>query len=514
MPTLKMMKDEDNEAHTEGSKGLSGALTLQFPPDSLIWAEARKLVADTKVRVEDLATCCLQDPILVIELLKQANALYFSGGRPPITSTTTAIIRLGSQVVRELLEGLLDRPQFENEEVLHWVNVHRSRMKRTAIISRILAEALAKQLSDDCQAAGLLVGMGELLAIGFFQEKYVELAEELSRSGINYRLAQESKFDVERMGLLYLRRHGIPEALLFALDRDAMNRAPERAIMKPLVSSAAEMVDAFDNNKWERLAPGKTLSSKSNIRLLQMTDNQYLKVYERTSEYLYQVRMLEEKKKSDALREQMMSTLESQNIPSLEDEIFSLLADTTIVTTEADFPAAPSPSNKPSLVVPPQMSGNRGNKIVGAIFDSINSVQSSEELLSSLLSMLLQDGLFEKSALIVVSPDKRKAKVVAARGPVVEKGLSLDITDPLSPLAQCFTKVQSFGSKQSVHSPFGSKSFAVSPIEASHDSPVALYADCGNNGSVSFEARRVFRAVVDLLNQKLPDLPGGIPEEG
>ncbi len=508
------MKDEESEVQTEGVKGLSGALTLHFPPDSLIWAEARKLVADTKVRVEDLATCCLQDPILVIELLKQANALYFSGGRPPITSTTTAIVRLGSQVVRELLESLLDRPQFDNEEVQHWVNLHRSRMKRTAIVSRILSEALAKQLSDDCQAAGLLVGMGELLAVGFFQEKYVELAEELSRSGINYRLAQESKFDVERMGLLYLRRNGIPEALLFALDREAMNRAPERAIMKPLVNSAAEMVDAFDNNKWERLAPGKTLSSKSHLRLLQMTDGQYLKVYERASEYLYQVRMIEEKKKADLLREQSMGSIEAQSIPSLEDEIFGLLSDTTVVTTEVEFPPAPPPSSKPSMVIPPQMPGNRGNKIVGALFDSLSSVQSSEELLSSLLSILLQDGLFEKSALIVVSPDKRTAKVVAARGPVVEKGLSLDITDPLSPLAQCFTKVQSFGSKKSAHSPFGSKSFAVSPIEAAHDSPVALYADCGNNGSVSFEARRVFRAVVELLNQKLPDLPGGIPEEG
>lgn len=511
MSTIEVMKDEDTEVQAEGVKGLSGALTLQFPPDNLIWAEARKLVTDSKVRVEDLATCCLQDPILVIELLKQANALYFSGGRPPITSTTTAIVRLGSQIVRELLESLLDRPKFDNEEVQHWVNLHRSRMKRTAIVARILAEALAKQLSDDCQAAGLLVGMGELLAVGFFQEKYVELAEELSRSGINYRLAQESKFDVERMGLLYLRRHGIPEALLFALDREAMNRAPERAIMKPLVNSAAEMVDAFDNNKWERLAPGKTLSSKSHLRLLQMTDGQYLKVYERASEYLYQVRMLEEKKKAELLREQSVSSIE--NIPSLEDEIFGLLSETAVISTEAEFPPVPPPSSKPTFVVPPQMPGNRGNKIVGALFDSLNSVQSSEELLSSLLSMLLQDGLFEKSALIVISPDKRTAKVVAARGPIVEKGLSIDITDPLSPLAQCFTKVQSFGNKKSAHSPFGSKSFAVSPIDVAHESPVALYADCGNNGSVSFEARRVFRTVVDLLNKKLPELPGGIPEE-
>jgi hypothetical protein len=115
--------------------------------------------------------------------------------------------------------------------------------------------------------------------------------------------------------------------------------------------------------------------------------------------------------------------------------------------------------------------------------------------------------------LIVVSKDKSQAIVVAARGPNIGNGQKLSITDPLNPLAQCFTKVQSFGNRESEYSPFGSKSFSLAPINADHDTPVARYADCGNDRAISFEARRVFRTVVEILNERLPQIPGGIPVE-
>lgn len=533
------------ENQGEAPKGPTGALSLLLPVDRLIWEEARRLIGDKKVRVEDLATCCLQDPVIVIELLKKANAMFFSGGRPPITSTTTAIVRLGSEVVHELLEGLKDRKQYASEDVNHWVMIHRSRGKRTSIVARLLAEALVKPLSDDCQAAGLLSTIGEMLAVGFFQDKYVALAEELSRSGIIYRLSQDHKFDVERMGLLYLRRNGIPEALLFALDREAMLRSQERAIMKPLVMSAAELVEAFDSNKWERFAPGKTLPAKSSIRLLQMNDNQYLKVYERAGEYLYSVRMAEEKKRAELVREQSLKLAQTaqstpaptlQNAPvtqapveqgnSLQDDIQNLLSgflnETQIITTEVPLDTStinltrstPTKPAEPLVVKQPILPFNqKGDMVVQGLIDSFEKVTSTEELLSNILGMLLEGGLFHKTALIVVSKDRKTAQVVAARGPIIEKGIKLSIDDPLSPLAECFSKVQSFSNKGSKHSPWGSKSFAVAPLDIGLETPVALYADCGDLGSITFEGRRIFRTVIELLNQKLPQLPGGIPVE-
>jgi hypothetical protein len=128
-----------------------------------------------------------------------------------------------------------------------------------------------------------------------------------------------------------------------------------------------------------------------------------------------------------------------------------------------------------------------------------------------MLDMLIGNGMFQRSALIVVSAEKDRATVVAARGTDLEKGQTIIIDDPVSPFAQAFARVQSFGHKESELSPFGSKSFALAPIAANHPTPVVLYADAGND-PITFEGRRVFREVIVMLSEKLPQLPGGLPK--
>ncbi len=161
----------------------------------------------------------------------------------------------------------------------------------------------------------------------------------------------------------------------------------------------------------------------------------------------------------------------------------------------------------------PAIHSSKGKQVLNTLSGMFDQAKTSEQLLSQLLQMLVDNGPFEKSALIVVSGDRTKAVVVAARGPNIGNGQTLILDDPLSPLAQCFSKIQSFGNRKNKNSPFGSRAFALAPIDADHDTPVALYADCGNEGAVSFEARRIFRTVVEALNQKLPEIPGGIPVE-
>lgn len=549
---------EGGEAETARTSG--GPLGILLPPDPIIWNEARRYISNKNVRVEDVATCVSQDPALVLELLKTANALYFSAGRPPITSTRTAIVRLGSQVVIDLFDKIRERPAITDDEITHWLELHRSRCKRTAIVARIMAEALAKQLADDCTVAGALMHVGDMLAVIYFGERYVHLAEELSRSGINYRLHQDHKFDTESVCVNYLRRNGIPENILFAIERDALLRSPERAIMKPLCMAAAELVDAFDSNRWEKLAPGKKIPPKSAIRLLQMSDAQYLRIYERASEYLYAIRGEEEKKRLGALvpaPEQPpppAASAPSSTPNELDSEIENLLRGVTTDTpTEQEEEPLPEPEPAPVAVGPKGKEAGpttlspairatyglqneapktkprvnkvtpvafestlrtaKGNKIVGAMANIMDAAKNGEDLLRDLLAMLVDEGPFEKSALIVVSKDRKQALVVASRGPTIGTGQVLELNDPLSPLAQCFSRVQSFGNKESECSPFGSKAFAVAPIAADHGTPVALYADCGNEAGITFEARRVFRNVVELLNQRLPQIPGGIPVE-
>ena len=539
-----------NEQTGEQEEGkAAGPLGALLPADPSLLREAKRLLADDDSRVDNLAMVCLQDPIILIELLKKANALYFAGGRAPITSAKTAIVRLGSDVVKDVFDSLDDREPIEDPKVTEWFQSFRSRSRRIGIVCRIFSEALAKQLNDDCQSIGSMFSIGDMLAVHHLQEAYVELAEDQSRTSVNYKLSSVHRFDVETMGLSYLRRNGIPEVLVFAMDRDSRPRNAERAQMKLICQSAMELVDAFDNNKWEKFAPGKKLNPKSSIRMLQIGDPQYLKIYERTSEYLFSARMLEEKQRQDEIKEQQVEELEESAADNeLQSEIDSLLGITdeegetevqevqspaeeeeTIIQEisedlgeiQEQFALTPQKARTPrekrkeeeevKSVEPPQLRTKGGNKFVSSVSDLFEEAENSEELLTGLLQRLV-DGPFEKAALIVVSQNRKSAIVVAARGPI-GNGQRIEINDPLSPLAQCFAKVQSFSSRANEASPFGCKSFAVAPIDADHDTPVALYADCGDNGAISFEARRIFRTVVEILNQKLPTIPGGIPVE-
>jgi hypothetical protein len=115
------MDDKDNitsEETVSCAEAQGGSpLTKFMPTDPPVWREARRLIADKSLRVEDLSTACVQDPVIVLELLKVASALYFSGGRGDITTVKTALMRLGSDVVTEQLDFMGQRPQIKNNEI-------------------------------------------------------------------------------------------------------------------------------------------------------------------------------------------------------------------------------------------------------------------------------------------------------------------------------------------------------------------------------------------------------------
>ena len=189
----------------DASEVRGGPTSKSMPPDMSVWREARNLITDKGIRVEELAAACVQDPVIVLELLRVANAMFFSGGRSAITSVKNAIVRLGSEVVLEILEELKARPQITDPEVAACFAVHRNRGRRVAITATILAQVGARQFSDDCQTAALFTSIGEMLAVYHYGEEYVQLAaEHESRVKVNYQLANTFRFDVEKMGLKYL----------------------------------------------------------------------------------------------------------------------------------------------------------------------------------------------------------------------------------------------------------------------------------------------------------------------
>lgn len=572
--------DRDGAAKESGETSAPvarGPLKHVMAPDRMVLAEARKLVADPSVRVEDLAVCIGQDPVLVVELLKTANAMFFSGGRAAITSTKTAAIRLGNTVLIDMLDKLKDREPISDPQISNWFEIHRTRSRRAAIVATIIGEAIARTLVEDCQVASLLQFTGDMLAVMHLEDDYVRLATDVARGSMNYRLLNDHHFDVERMCLSYLTRQGVPEGILFVFDREARPRQAERAILRPICFASSEFVDAFDSNRLEKFAPGKNFPPKSAIRSLPINDQQYLKIYERIGEFLFSFKLLEEKRKKapPVTAEVEPGSLEvaepeegvaaspnsspAPSLLSLDDEINQLLSGSfkkpdfiepeparqsvvqpptlkkkkteiketgqQIGSDTSDFNLLKNKASSTSVarvtraegravVEPPKIHTSKGTKYLASVSGVFAEAKSSEELLEGILAKLVKpEGPFIKAALMVVSKDRKQAIVVVARGPNLGNGQRIELTDPLNPLAQCFSSVKSYGREGNQISPFGSRAFAVAPLDVVHDTPVALYADCGEDGSLTFEARRIFRNVIELLNARLPELPGGIPNE-
>ena len=533
-----MEQAQEKEERKRNKSVSSDLLTLLMPLDPNVLTEARRLSALKGVRVEDLTTCVAQDPVLVIEFLKSANALCLSEGRPVLSSLPRAIDRLGSQAIIRLLTDLSKRPRFPQEEINSWFEIHRSRCKRTSIVARMFGEVLIKHLADECQLSGLFLFFGDMVAVSRLGEDYVELAREYQRGALNYRIFQNFKIEPSEIGLQYLRKFGIPEVLLAPVDMEASLKA-ERATTKTIIAAAGELIDAFDARKWERFSPGSTFPSKSALRILVLSKTQYLKIYERATEYLNAIKKYEDKLSDNEGKSPPEETdiLDIQECPDgqdmLQDEIQNLLLGIMNDTEGDEEDESPSSeelqrefdlyfeqkekaarcAEGPSKIPPPKLQTRRANDFLNAVSNMFDAVKTSEDLLTDLLEKLTFDGHFEKAAIIALSNDRKSAIIVAARGINLKHGQRMHIHDHLSPLARGFSKVQSFGNVSNENSPFGSKAFALAPLNANHRNPVALYADCGEDGSLTFEARRVFRTVVEMVNQKLVQLPGGIPIE-
>lgn len=547
--------------------GFSRALSLVLPPDPVVLGEAIRLISDQNIRREDLANTLSQDPVLSLELIKEANS---SSSREralvAISTIQTAVTRLGTESCYKLLQNIGQRPLLQQPEQSRYLEQSRSRGKRVGLISRMIATIVARPLANEVHVAGVLGCFGEMLATLHLGDQYVKAAEDSqSRAGLVYKLAHDFKFDIEKITSTYLSLHGIPDSLLVAHDKEALARHKDRGIVRSVVAAASEIVDFFDAHRWEKLAPGKVLPSKSNIRLLQFSDqSQYRKLYERASEYLFSIRTIEAKQRalvksynattawesaeqigaysalaaspsgtgdgveiviepheSDEESEKTSIAAEFSDANQIQSESLQELTqnDREILFEKFDLHnesrnnrARRTPIQQTSSSLP-QLKLSNAQKAVSGMLDELRDTTSSEELIRRLLSILVDQGPFEKTALIVVSRDRRDAIVVASRGPIAGSGKRLSIEDPLSPLALCLSRVQSFGVTENDISPFGSKSFAIAPVDADHDTPVVLYADCGNDGTITFEARRIFRTVVELANQKLKEVSGGIPIE-
>jgi len=137
-------------------------------------------------------------------------------------------------------------------------------------------------------------------------------------------------------------------------------------------------------------------------------------------------------------------------------------------------------------------------------------VESSIALIEKVLEVLTQEGPFKRASIIDFKPDSCEFTLTAQTGNEFQLNQPMAVNSEWSPIATSSTQIRSFpGEAGQIDplSPLGSNSFAISPLRGKENSRMALYADCGAGGVVPFEARRVFRVAVGLINTFLPRIP-------
>ena len=249
---------------------LSEMMNFPFPPDMTVWNAARKLIVDEdKVVMRAFGACASQDPVIVMEFLRVGNGMEWAPKEGQVTTTVQeAATRIGTDLSIQALSRVACRRDFKNPEVQSLFERYRSRCKRASILARILAQTVVRRYANECQTSASMISVGDMLAVAVFQEEYAEMAKTMSRAAISYRLGQTQRFAPEQMGLRYLEHAGVPLVLITMVDRDAEIEIPARALCRTVCFAAAEMIDAFDADRWDRLEPGKILPPKSYVRSL------------------------------------------------------------------------------------------------------------------------------------------------------------------------------------------------------------------------------------------------------
>lgn len=512
-----------SEHPEEDSKTGKWLVPKILPADSEALSQALQLAKNGKQDTSALVPMLLQDPVLVIEVLKEANNSSFAGGATTLTALRPAIVRLGAERVYDLLTQISGREAISEQKSLLFFQRHRSRCKRIGRIAQIIAEVIARHVREECEVIGLLSSIGDMLAVFHFGETYIELAEDSPRATVNYRLVKHHQFDVQKSGIAYLRRSGIPEFITTIIDEEIPLPQPEQKMMRLMYRAAIELVDTFDNDKWDKLAPKKELPPSSILRLLKLNERQHIAIYSKADAYLSHMSAIDRGR--DRLLEDQIETKDDDTDWDTEDEWET--EDDWSWFDEGDYEPEPitesledtlSDSQEPQYtdldsdlddLLDIDTSGSE-IELEGTLPGKEARAETSffslyESILGDSLNELIT-GPFSTAALISFSQDKKEATIVVQRGNAHSE-TTISISDNNSPLLRALSKTHTFSSRNDNQSPFGSNSYAISPLVTETPTPLALYADCGSHPAITLHGRRLFRDMVQRLNEKIQTLP-------
>ncbi|MCB0330383.1 MAG: HDOD domain-containing protein [Bdellovibrionales bacterium] len=506
---------------------------LRFiPVDRDICESLLEIVGDQSVRVDRLNELVCSDPVLLLEIVAAANGLKNVAGGKAVLEGKAALLALGLERIRGIVQELAEVTPHYSGDREFWLKAIKQKCKKSAAVASLIAKTVKPESTLECFTIGSFSFWGDLIALSKLGERFVAVMEEgLRRSKLRYRLAKDFNFSLEEESIDYLRKRTLPNAIPLCLDPESSKLLGNVQIMKAITLSAIEFVDAFLEERLDRLAPNVSIPPKSYRRMLALSDARYEALYEAIVAYLEKGEFVEELVPEEAPAEESIISTdgELEDAPSELEELIAEereeeQAELSFVEAfeTAEVQDAPAPGDivefkedyaRPIETVARRKYVSKSDQAMPKFVSMFEDTETVEDLLQRLLDMLITQPPFECAALLVVAPELRKAKPVMIRGREINESSTsiIELKDPLSPLLNAKSKVVSYSPKKKGDTPFGCGNYALAPLEIDHPRPVLLYADCGEGNILTFEGRRLFRKVIDLLNNVLPNMEGAIP---
>ncbi|MCX7952265.1 MAG: HDOD domain-containing protein [Deltaproteobacteria bacterium] len=445
-------------------------------PQRKILQRLSVLLSQPQTKVDEVAVCCLQDPVLTLLILKKVGS-----SSELVTSTTEVkllVLRLGFFELRKLVDELSQNYE-ELDPLIGFIYEKRvNHLIKVGVVSRILSEAVSKHLSEEVPAVGVLSKVVELLVMRKYQKDYLELYEQSTTQNFYLRFSKLFGNQIENLNVEFLKTLGVPSIVTKVLDLSE-HVSNDELIIRNIVYGADELVQAFEADRLSRYAPGAILPSKSFLRLLPFTDHLYGRAFERVTVFLHK-------------RVQVDQDLEvSVDLSKLDEEI-------GVLTSQRDDQVVKDASEDENT----SQLNLTGKGPLSGILAELSQIKDFSTLCSTLLSKLTENELFDRSALIEVDFVNRLLKIVEEKG----QGFSTKVVEIDSILINALnlTKVKSSKIPTSISLPFGSNTFAFMPLSY-NDKLFLLYADTRER-PIGLELRRSFREVADQVKQKLKEL--------
>lgn len=280
---MKLLKSADNLLAMADEE--INPLNVKLPGKKEILLTGIELATIGDIRIPQLANFLGEDPVITLELLREANTLDENSTHLNIINVRAAVVRLGMGSVVKVLTDLASRPAPENQEVAARLENLRILSQEASFVAHTISSIVYRDLTEVSEMAGLFAYIGHMIACITLKEQYLNISKDLNQPSLAHRLQQSYSFNITAVLLEYLENHKIVPEIIHAFNKSVPCKTATQVNLRFILQSAIELVDAVHNSKWQKYHPNHSLPTNSALRFLRINGQQYLSIYESISTY-------------------------------------------------------------------------------------------------------------------------------------------------------------------------------------------------------------------------------------